>query len=171
MSNYEFYAKNEFRAAGWMDENGKFSDEMQEQICNHVLKLLETFSDEGHSGTTAPYTLNLFDTLARFKPVTPLTGEDQEWVDISRSYGTDGGPLFQNKRCGSVFKDNNGAYNIDGKVFWEWVSVPSINDGKPFKSHFTSYESRVPVTFPYVIPEKSEYMFRPTKEFPNEELA
>lgn len=170
MSNYEFHARNEFRAAGWTDENGKFKDEMQEMICNHVLKLLDVFADEGHSGSSAPYTLNMFDTLARFKPIAPLTGEDWEWVDVSENGGRDDGPMFQNKRCSTVFKDNTGAYCIDGKVFWEWVSVASIDDGKPFKSCFTNYESRVPVTFPYVVPEKPEYVFRPTEEFPREEL-
>jgi len=50
MSNYKHHALTEFRAAGWTDDNGKFHDEMQEMICNHVLKLLEVFSDEDHSG-------------------------------------------------------------------------------------------------------------------------
>lgn len=170
MSNYIDHAQREFRAAGWTDENGKFNDEMQEMICNHVLKLLEVFADEGHTGTTAPYTLKVFDTLAGFKPITPLTGEDWEWNDVSEYSGRDGGPVFQNNRCSSIFKDNDGAYNIDGKVFWEWFSSPDIDDGKPFKSYFTSYESRVPVTFPYVVPDKPECVFRPTKRFPKEVL-
>lgn len=170
MSNLVSHAQREFRAAGWTDENGKFKDTMQEDICNHVLKLLEVFASGGHSGTTAPYTLDVFDTLARFKPIAPLTGEDWEWSDVSEYGGGDNGFVFQNKRCGTVFKDSNGAYCIDGKVFWEWVSHPNIDGGKPFKSCFTSYESRVPVTFPYVVPEKPEYVFRPTEQFPNEDL-
>lgn len=170
MSNLILHAQREFRAAGWTDENGKFNDEMQEMICNHVLKLLEVFADERHSGTSAPYALNVFDTLARYKPIAPLTGEDWEWNNISEYSERDGGPVFQNNRCGTVFKNNDGAYNIDGKVFWEWVYNPEIDEGKPFKSYFTSYESRVPVTFPYVVPEKPEYVFRPTEQFPNEEI-
>ena len=170
MSNLVSHAQREFRAAGWTDENGKFKDKMQEMICNHVLKLLEVFADEGHSGSSGSYTLNVFDTLARFKPIAPLTGEDWEWINISEYSAPDDGPVFQNNRCGTVFKDNTGAYCIDGKVFWEWISMPDIDDGKPFKSCFTSYESRVPVTFPYVVPEKPEYVFRPTEQFPKEEL-
>lgn len=168
MSNYEFHARNEFRAAGWTNEDGSFKDEMQEMICNHVLKLLEVFADEGHSGSSAPYALSVFDTLARHKPIAPLTGEDWEWNDVSEYGGRDDGPLYQNKRCGTIFKDNNGAYNIDGKVFWEWISRPDIDEGKPFKSHFTNYQSRVPVTFPYAVPEKPEYVFLPTEQFPRE---
>ena len=74
MSNYERHAMMEFRAAGWTDESGKFNDEMQEMICKHVMKLLEVFADEGHSGSSAPYAINLFKQLASFEPVAPLTG-------------------------------------------------------------------------------------------------
>ena len=150
MSNYDSHAWREFRAAGWVDENNKFNDEMQEAICTHVLKLLEVFAEEGHSGSSAPYALNVFDTLARFKPIAPLTGEDWEWQDVSEYRGK---TMFQNKRCGHVFKDENGAYDIDGIHWWEWYTDPET--GEKHKSYFTNRESRVSVTFPYV--PKSEY--------------
>jgi len=143
MTNYERHAKDEFRAAGWTDENGKFNDEIQELICNHVLKLLDVFHDEGHSGSSAPYAINLFKKLASFEPIVPLTGEDWEWVNVAEQ---NGGPLWQNKRCSHVFKDNDGAYDINGIVFYDWY----VNEeGDKHKSYFTSRESRVPVTFPY----------------------
>lgn len=149
MSNYEKHAMEEFRAAGWVDENGKYNDEMQELICNHVLKLLEVFHGEGHSGSTAPYAINLFSTLAKFKPIAPLTGEDWEWHDTGHGY--------QNRRASHVFKDYNGeCYDIDGKVFWEWQKF----EGEPFKSYYTCRESRVPVTFPYTVPKEPEYVYR-----------
>lgn len=142
MNNYERHARAEFRAAGWTDENGKFNDDMQEAICKHVLKLLEVFGKEGHSGSSAPYAISLFEKLARFEPVAPLTGEDWEWVNVAE---VDGRPLWQNKRCARVFKDTDGAYDIDGIVWWEWADY----EGERFKSHFTNRQSRVPVTFPY----------------------
>jgi hypothetical protein len=152
LSNYESHAWREFRAAGWVDENNRFKDEMQEAICSHVLKLLEVFAEEGHSGSSAPYALNVFDTLARFKPIAPLTGEDWEWVDVSEYRVTDG-PVFQNKRCSHVFKDRNGAYDIKGIVWYDWYTDEET--GEKRKSHFTNYKSRVPVTFPYT--PKTEY--------------
>lgn len=152
MSNYEKHAQMEFRAAGWTDENGNFKDEMQEDICTHVLKLLEVFADEGHSGSSAPYAINLFSKLAKFEPVAPLTGEDWEWSDVSEYGGRDDGPLWQNKRCSHVFKDNNGAYDINGIVWYDWYTNEK---GEKSKSYFTSRESRVPVTFPCV--PKTEY--------------
>lgn len=153
MSNYERHAMMEFRAAGWTDESGKFNDEMQEMICKHVMKLLEVFADEGHSGSSAPYAINLFKQLASFEPVVPLTGEDWEWTDVSEYGGRDDGPLFQNKRCGHVFKDNDGAYDSDGIIWYDWHTDEET--GEKYKTHFTSRESRVPVTFPYT--PKREY--------------
>jgi hypothetical protein len=152
MSNYIDHALTEFRAAGFIDENGKYCDEMQEAICNHVLKLLEVFGEEGHSGSSAPYAINMFSTLAKFEPIVPLTGEDWEWTELD--YGKD--MKYQNKRCSRVFKDSSGkAYDIDGKVFWEWYTD---SEGVEHKTHYTNRDSRVYIDFPYT--PKSEVIFR-----------
>lgn len=170
MSNYVKHAMREFKAAGWIDEDGKYCDEMQELICNHVLKLLDVFEGEGHSGSSAPYAINLFSKLAAFEPITPLTGADSEWIDVSEYY--DGKKVYQNNRCGAVFKDeskNDGrAYWLDGKVFWEWAK--SEIDGEMFKSAYTSRDSIVFIDFPWIQPEHPEYVFVPTDEYPNEVL-
>lgn len=166
MSNYKHYAMAEFRAAGWIDENGKYCDEMQEAICTHVLKLLEVFDDEGHSGSSAPYAIDLFSKLAKFDPVAPLTGEDWEWEHINDDR-TNNVSVYQNKRCSAVFKQSDRfdgqPYYLDGKVFWNWYRG---EDGKPFKSYYTGRDSMVPIEFPYT--PTTEYVFEPTDEFPNE---
>ena len=156
MSNLENHALMEFKAAGWLNDNGEYMDEMQEMICRHVLALLDVFNNEGHSGTSAPYAIRLFSRLASFEPIAPLTGEDWEWNDTGHG-------VLQNKRASHVFKDETGAYDIDGKVFWEWAK--SHNDdgslsGEAHKSYYTCRDSRVPVTFPYVVPEKPIYEYR-----------
>jgi hypothetical protein len=143
MSNLRKHALMEFRAAGWVDENGEYKDEMQGMICDHVLKLIGVFADEGHSGSTAPYAINMFKTLASYEPIVPLTGEDWEWNELD--YGCD--PSWQNIRCGRVFKDADGrAYDIDGVVFYEWFED---ENHERHKSYFTSKDSRVYITFPY----------------------
>ena len=170
MSNYKTHAELEFRAAGWTDDEGKFSCDMQELICKQVMELLDIFDTHGHSGSTAPYAINLFKQLASFEPVVPLTGEDWEWNEV-------GAGVFQNKRCSHVFKQadrfDGQPYDIDGKIFWEWCSRPLDEDEKgypgmsePYKSYFTSGESCVPITFPYT--PKREYVFRATDYFPYE---
>ena len=158
MSNLRRHALDEFYAAGWTDAGGHFKDEMQEMICDHVLKLIDLFSEEGHSGSTAPYAINMFKKLAMFKPLSPLTGEDWEWTKLD--YGCE--PKWQNKRLSSVFKDSTGeAYNIDGKVFWEWcMPYEGREPQEPYKSYYTSRDSRVPVTFPYMPPDEPIYEYR-----------
>jgi hypothetical protein len=143
LSNYRSHAWTEFRAAGWLDENGEFKDEMQRMICEHVISLLDVFADEGHSGSTAHYAINMFKTLASFEPIVPLTGEDWEWHELD--YGCE--PMWQNKRASRVFKDSDGrAYDIEGVVFYDWHTD---EDGKKYKSHYTSKDSRVYINFPY----------------------
>lgn len=149
MSNLHEHAMMEFKAAGWLDDNDKFKDEMQEMICNHVLKLIDLFSEEGHSGSSAPYAIDLFKKLAMFEPIVPLTGEDWEWFDH--------GYCKQNKRCSHVFKQDDRfdgqPYDIDGIVFWDW----QIFEGEPFKSYYTSGDSHTVITFPYNPQKKYQY--------------
>ena len=168
MSNLITHAQNEFRAAKWIDDNGNYCDEMQGMICDHVLKLLQVFSDEGHSGSSAPYAINMFARLAKYEPIAPLTGEDWEWNEVSERMGS---KCWQNKRASHVFKDETGAYDINGKVFWEWM--PDLDEngptGKAHKSYYTSRDSRVPVTFPYVVPEKPEYVYRHSDATPQQQ--
>lgn len=156
MNNLHNHALAEFRAAGFLKEDGTYCDEMQEAICKHILELLKVFSDEGHSGSTAPYAVNMFKKLAMFEPLVPLTGEDWEWAEVS-----DG--VFQNKRCGRVFKQadrfNGQPYDLDGIVFYEWYTDEET--GKKHKSHYTSRESMVPITFPYT--PTTEYVERPSE--------
>lgn len=153
MNNYQKHAMQEFRQAGWCDENGNFEDEMQGAICHHVLELLSVFGAEGHSGSSAPYTIDLFKRLAMFKPITPLTGEDSEWVDVS-GHGSD--VMYQNKRNSAVFKNSKDgqAYWIDGII---WYTNEIDEEGNPYKSYFTNRESRVDIKFPWLQPESSEY--------------
>jgi hypothetical protein len=146
------YAKSELDLIGLTEE-----DEYNAMMRKHILHMIKEFSDEGHSGFSAPYAIQILTKLMSFKPLTPLTGEDDEWTNVS-DYG-DGTPHYQNKRLSSVFKDGKDgeAYNIDGKVFWEWYKD---EDGNPFKSYYTSRDSRVPVTFPYTVPDKPIYEYR-----------
>jgi hypothetical protein len=150
--SYVEHAKNEFRAAGWVDENGKFEDDMQELMCTQVLELLEMFSEHGHSGSSAPYAIEIFTKLAKFEPLVPLSGEDHEWTKLD--YHDD--IKYQNKRCSRVFKgSDNRAYDIDGKVFWEWFTD---ENGEKFKTYYTSRDSRIYIEFPYT--PKKEYVYR-----------
>ena len=151
MSNMLSYAESELNRIGLTDE-----DEYNGMMRKHILHMIKEFADEGHSGFSAQYAIDILSKLLSFKPLTPLTGEDDEWCDVSEYSGT---TTYQNKRCSSVFKEGKDgeAYNIDGKVFWEWYKD---EDGNAFKSYYGCRDSRVPVTFPYTVPEEPIYEYR-----------
>lgn len=134
------YAKNEL--------NRITHDEYQERINRDVLELIKVISRQGHSGFSVNCVLNCFNRLARFKPLSPLTDEDNEWEEVTSGE-------YQNKRCSSVFKDKDGkAFNIEGKVF-------SDDDGKTW---FQNGQSRIEVTFPYTVPDEPEKVILVPKE-------
>lgn len=133
------HAERELDLIGMNDDG-----DMNGMMRKHILHMIEEFSKEGHSGFSASYAIKCLEKLLRFEPLSPLTGEDWEWVDVAEMSGR---PVWQNARCSRVFKDENGAYDINGKVFWEWYTDPET--GEKHKSYFTSADSRVPVTFPY----------------------
>ncbi len=139
MSNLVDYAKDELKRIGMIDSGEAYND----WAAKAILDLIELFSSQGHSGFSAPYVIDTFSRLAMFKPLSPLTGEDDEWNEV-------GDGSFQNKRYSAVFKDKDGtAYNIEGKAF--------ADDGEVW---YTSRDSRVNVTFPYVVPDKPEHVYR-----------
>lgn len=147
------WAKNELELAGYRADDTE--EGPNKWMREGVLRLMEVFCDEGHSGSSAPYAIALFRRLASWTPLTPLTGEDDEWNEV-------GDGLFQNRRASNVFKDKDGAYWSEGVVFWEWFHNPET--GEKHKSYFTSRDSRVPITFPFTMPDKPEYREAPTKE-------
>jgi|AntAceMinimDraft_5_1070358.scaffolds.fasta_scaffold128529_2 hypothetical protein len=158
------WAKTELEFAGYPANDPE--DGPNKWLREGTLELLEVFSTQGHSGSSAPFALNLFSKLAAYKPLTPLTGNDSEWMEVS----DDG--ICQNVRDGSVFRGADGqAYWLDGVVFWEWHSADDMYDGEPFKTYFTSIDSHVNIEFPWCQPESSEYKFRPSDEYPNEQLT
>lgn len=64
--------------------------------------------------------------------MTPLTGQDTEWTEISEN-------VFQNKRCSRVFKDGTIAYDIEGLIFKDKGG-----------NYYTNKNSKTRVTFPYI---------------------
>ena len=102
----------EFEYVGWT-KDGKFKDDMQEMICNQVIELLELFGTHGHSGSSAPYAINLFKTLAKFDPIGGIQCTDDEFSnDIDKD-------TWQNKRLSSVFRDDKGCYYLNAIVWQE----------------------------------------------------
>lgn len=133
---FKEHAKQEFKVLGWPGNS-----ESQGWVCEDVLELLDTFSKQGHSGSSASYVLNIFNKLAKFEPLGPLTGKEEEWGEPYDEQG-----IQQNKRCSRIFRNKDGrAYDIEGKVFID-----------PDGSCYTNGDSAVYIEFPYT--PKTEYV-------------
>lgn len=131
MSNLIKHAKREFLAVGYKPVEEE-EDGPNKWIQENVLELLRVFSEQGHSGSSAPYCIETFKRLAMFEPLTPLSGDADEWNEVGDGY-------WQNNRCSRIFKEADGrAYDIRGRVFCD-----------PNGLCYTSRDSRVYVTFPY----------------------
>jgi len=134
MSQTLKHAKRELALLGYLPAEQLEDDDPNKLVQQNILELLEVFSKQGHSGMSAPYVIGMFFKLASHEPLTPLTGEDQEWEKVDFQ-------TFQNLRCSRVFKNINTGevYDVQGRVFEE-----------PDGARFTSNKSIVPVTFPYI---------------------
>lgn len=110
-----------------------------------IMEIVRAFSDEGHSGFSASYALSVLKRILAYKPVTPLTGEDDEWEE---PYNSDGIWIQQNKRCSSVFRcaETGIAHDIDKYVFSD-TGGETVFYTNRFRKHKDDT-----VTFPYMPP-------------------
>ncbi len=151
MSNLVKWAEKE------LERIEKDGDGMQEMINKNILEIVKVFSDQGHSGFSAPYALNIIKRLLAWKPITALTGEDDEWNDITRNGDRE---LYQNNRCSSVFKEilKDGTvitYDIDARIF-------TRDNGETW---FSKGGDRKKITFPYTVPKEPELIYLEEDDF------
>lgn len=102
-SRYIEYANNEYNYA-W--KNYK-KDDMQSYMCKELNDLLSLLATQGDSGFSIEYKLDMFSKLARFKPLSKLKFNDEEFV--KGSFDND---ILQNKRDSRIFKYPNGSFSF-----------------------------------------------------------
>lgn len=99
-----------------------------------ILALCEKFGKAGQSGGSAPVTAtvisNSLKKLLLQEPICDITGVDEEWMDMSEF--SDGEQLFQNKRCGTVFKNGK-----DGIPYYLDAIIWKNQDGQTFSGSST----------------------------------
>lgn len=110
---------------------------MQEQMHAGLRNALEVISEQGHSGFSMSTFTSMLAKLVSFEPLSPITGEDSEWVNVSELSGE---PLWQNSRCSHVFKDEHGrAFDTNGLIAVE-------ENGCTYTGNY----SHQYISFPYV---------------------
>lgn len=77
MSKLVEHAERELALAGYNTGNPEF--EYGDSCAKNVVDMLKVFSEAGHSGFSANATLALFNKLANFENLTPLTDNPEEW--------------------------------------------------------------------------------------------
>lgn len=101
MSLVEF-AETELRRAGLFDEDSDYDGALGPAI----LGVVEKFSEYGHSGYSAGMSVAILEKLLRFEPLSPLTNDPAEWMQVcDRANGED---LWQSRRKSEAFSNDGG---------------------------------------------------------------
>lgn len=122
MSRLLEHAKEELKLAGYdieaPDKETLDSEEDYANACaKNAYKMLEVFSNAGHSGFSAEVTLQLFNRLAKFQSLTPLTDNPDEWMKLDPNDTS-----WQSVRQASCFSDDDlkTYYDIDAEENRDW---------------------------------------------------
>ena len=146
-SNIEKHFEKELEI---LEQNNKGEDLTITPYIKDIKNLIKTFNNQGHSGCSAgmsaPYLADVIKKILLFETISPLTGEDDEFRDISRESGE---CLLQNKRDSSVFKEKDGCTYND-MIIWQGEeeydtftgTVQGINGARILFNKFPIYPKR-----------------------------
>lgn len=112
MSNLVIHAQNEMQKAGLYNEDSDYNG----MVGHAVEELVRKLAEQGHSGSSAAIVLAVFDKVARFDVLTPITTDSEEWHDVSEMAGRS---LWQNRRKPSVFSEDGGQ---------TWYDLENVNE-------------------------------------------
>lgn len=96
-----------------------------EKFIPEIIMLAEKFGKSGQSGGSAPYVSGAIaqavKKLLLQEPICPMTGIDDEWIDVSSMGGgrSEKECVFQNRRCGQLFKDAKGQSWYLDAIIWK----------------------------------------------------
>lgn len=116
MSNLLKHAEFEMRKAGLYNADSVYGGMIPEA----VLALVKAHSEQGHSGGSHYTVLGIFNIVANFKTLTPITSSPDEW--FKHDYQTAGKDCWQNIRQSSIFSQDGGKtwYDIDDRKKKNW---------------------------------------------------
>lgn len=118
MTNTQSYAKQELDIL-----EATVPDAIILPFREEILALCEKFGESGQSGGSAPYTATAISkaikSLLLQEPICDITGHKDEWVNISECMG--GNKTWQNKRCGGLFKSEDGEVRYIDAIVWKGV--------------------------------------------------
>lgn len=105
MTNVKAHAIRELRI---VKENTP--DALLLEFEKEIIALCEAFGKSGQSGGSAPYVADAVTSVLKklmlFETISPLTGGENEWTDITQM--NNGETMYQNNRNSAVFKYGEG---------------------------------------------------------------
>lgn len=115
------HARRELQLAGLFDEDSDYGG----MLGTSVMKLVEAFANEGHSGFSAAMAIDIFQRLARFQNLTPLTTDPDEWMNVSDMSGSE---MWQSRRRSDAFSTDGGKthYLLDDKPRKIYVTATHV---------------------------------------------
>ena len=128
------HAESEMRFAGLYDEAADYGGMLPQA----VLDLVYVHSMQGHSGFSHKMVLQIFNKVADFKTLTPLTDNPDEWLHHDHTVA--GHDCWQSKRMGSCFSTDGGKsyYDIDDPEYVHFDLIKDPDTGEEYKSYYTS---------------------------------
>ena len=113
MSNLEAHAEREMRRAGLYEAEADYGGMIPEA----VMKLIRALASDGHSGGSHALVMKIFNRVANFHTLTPLTDSPDEWRVV-------GDKMWQNTRDSSFFSEDAGktCYSVEDE---QQVSRPT----------------------------------------------
>ena len=102
------FAKTELTKAGLFDKDSDYEG----MLGNAVMDLMKVFASQGHSGFSAQLTRELFNLVSDYKPLSPLTDNPDEWMEVGdqmppRTPGGEGS-VWQSRRNPEAFSEDSG---------------------------------------------------------------
>lgn len=138
------HAKRELKLAGYdiSDKGCEMHDDKEpfegyvNYCARNAYELIETLSKAEHSGMSIGLTLEIFNKLAKWETLTPLTNNPDEWVKLD---GCEDGD-WQSKRNPSCFtRDFKTYHDIDADENYDIVEENGISirkrTDKPWIEH------------------------------------
>ena len=88
-------------------------------IAKAVMELITVLSKQGHSGGSHWVLMEVFNQVANYKPLTPLTTDPKEWRKCLSEHGSDDTRIWQSHRDSAVFSTDG------GKTAYKWCDCDS----------------------------------------------
>ena len=118
------HARTELFLSGMLGSNNS----IEASTGKIVLDLVEYLSFMDYTEQSLDKILTTLKSLLHWRTLSPLTGADSEWEDVSEEYGMDLGMIFKNKRYNAVIKRAGKVIDTQAVVYQKPDGTRELNE-------------------------------------------